>query len=98
MMTPEPVPASCCPVTLMVTTLGRILAAAALTVPSSFAAGAPVELVIRNPVLTLCPPEWSASATMPPPTPPPSSAAIRASSTNGRRRTLPGAEPPGWFG
>ena len=55
MITPEPVPDSCWPVTSMVTTLGRILAAAAPMVPSSWAAGAPVALVILRPVLTELP-------------------------------------------
>ena len=97
MMTPEPVPDSWPLVTPMVTTLGRILAAAAPIVPSSWAAGAPVALVIRRPVFTESLSLRSAIATTPPPTPPPSRAASRAviSSVRPRRRRPVGSAAGG---
>src|SRR5690606_17655208 len=76
-MTPDPVPDSLWPVTSIVTTLGMILAAAALTVPSSFGELDAVWLVTVIPLDTDLS-WWSTAATTPAPTPPPTSAATTA--------------------
>src|ERR1700736_5374751 len=92
MITPEPV-SRCCPVeTLIVTTLGPILAAAALMLPSILAAGAAC-------VLNASPadaPSLSVPrrATVPAPTPPPTTAATTAVASILRRPLEAGEEPP----
>ena len=104
MITPEPVPCSWLPVTLIVTTLGWILAAAPVTVPSTLAVvGAPWVLVVMPAELFRS--LWSTSATVPAPMPPPTiaatTAAIRTVRTGrGPRagRCCAGGVAGGWYG
>src|SRR5436190_12529810 len=84
MTTPEPMPDSWLPVTLMVTTLGMILSAAAETVPSSLAdteAGSVLVLTaFLEELLSL------AATTAAPPPPPARTPAMTAATTVDRAR------------
>src|SRR3954452_10429137 len=95
MMTPEPVPWALPPATSMVTTLGWIRAAAALTVPSTFAAIGAFCVVCGRLVTVVVLPSSSA-ATVPAPMPPPTTAAVTAATRTVRPgRDLAGASGDG---
>src|SRR4051794_16537167 len=81
MMTPDPLPCSCDPVTSIVTTLGWMWAAAPLIDPSTFAAMGAVWFVcgrLPTVVVLLLPNAPRVPAPMPPPTTAAVTAAMRA--------------------
>src|SRR6266487_2776583 len=95
MITPDPLPCSLCPATSIVTTLGWIFAAAALIVPSSFAAAGAVWVVCGRLFTTVVLPLSSKAATVPAPTPPPTRAAVTAATMTDRLRPDPDSGCPG---
>src|SRR5262252_10421675 len=86
MTTPEPLPCSFCPDTSMVTTLGWILAAAAVIDPSILAVAGAVCVVCGMALTTVVLPLSLNVATVPAPIAPPTTAAVTAVMKTERER------------